>query len=133
MSQQHDQPIEPEGNPAVRRRAKFERIEQEPELCLRLLLVDAEQIENAQLDIAPMVPDTPAADFAAVEHHVVGLRPYFERFRIQEGQILVHWRGERVVHEDIPLLFRRIVQQGELGDPDGLPSRGIDQLQLLTE
>ena len=45
----------------MRRRAVVERIEQEPEPGLCLLLPDAEEIEHLLLDITPMDTNTPAA------------------------------------------------------------------------
>ncbi len=37
------------------------------------------------------------------------------------------------MHEDIPLFFRRIVQERKLGHPDRLPSRLVDQIEFLAE
>ena len=52
----------------------FERIEQEAELLLRLLGLDAEQIEHRRLHLLAVDTHRAAADLRAVQHHVVGLR-----------------------------------------------------------
>ena len=49
--QRHD-PIEPERDAAVRRRAVFERLEEEAEAQLRLLVADAEPPEDPRLQLA---------------------------------------------------------------------------------
>ena len=64
---------------------------------------------------------------------VARLRPYFQWLRTQERNILIHRRGKGIVHEDVPLLFGRIIQQGKLDDPQRLPGSRIDQLQLFTQ
>jgi hypothetical protein len=74
-TQQHDQPVEAERNAAVRRRAILQRFQQEAELRLSLFLADPQQIQNPQLDVATMIANATTADFAPVEHHIVGLGP----------------------------------------------------------
>src|SRR5262249_11118424 len=54
-AQKHDQAIEAERNPAVRRRAVIQRFEQEPELGMRLFLADSQQIQNPELHVTAMV------------------------------------------------------------------------------
>ena len=80
-----------------------------------------------------MVPNTAAADFASVQHHVIGLGPDLQRLRVQERQIFVHRRGKGIVHEDVAFFFRRIIQQGKLGHPQRLPCGLVDQIQLLAQ
>ena len=72
--EQRDDPVEPEGDPAVRRGTVAQRVEQEAEPRLRLLLVDPDQLEDALLDVGAVVTDRPAADLVAVEDEVVGAR-----------------------------------------------------------
>jgi hypothetical protein len=67
----HHEPVEPERDPAVRRRAVAERLEQEAELRVRLGLAHPEQVEDLLLDVLPVDTDRPAADLGAVDDHVV--------------------------------------------------------------
>src|ERR1051326_4338651 len=53
----HGQPVDAEGDAAVRRRAVTQRFEEKAELGLGLLAADAEQLENAPLHLPPL--DTP--------------------------------------------------------------------------
>ena len=89
--QRHD-PVEPERDPAVRRRAVAQRVEQEAEPRLRLLLIEADQLEHLLLDLAAVDTDRAAADLVAVEHEVVGARQ--QRAGIVE---VARRRRERVV------------------------------------
>src|SRR6202022_3403698 len=70
---QHRQPIESEGNAAMRRRPELERIQQESELVARLLRRNTQQIEHHRLKVLRMNTHRAAADFRPVAHHVVGL------------------------------------------------------------
>src|SRR5258706_11534609 len=61
--EEHRQPIESEGESPVRRRAGGERLEQEAELRLRLVGVDAEHREHPFLYRRLVDTDAAAADF----------------------------------------------------------------------
>ena len=54
------------------RRAVLQRVQQEAEPRLGLLLVDADQVEHARLNVGAVVTDRAAADLVAVEHEVIG-------------------------------------------------------------
>jgi hypothetical protein len=69
---QHHQPVQAEGQATVRRGAVAQGVEEEAELLLRLLLIDAENVEHRGLGLAVTDTDTAAAQLRAVEHHVVG-------------------------------------------------------------
>src|SRR5699024_652334 len=62
--QRHD-PVPAEGDAAMGRGAELERLEQEAELLLRLLLADPHQAEDALMHGRVMDPDGDAADAAA--------------------------------------------------------------------
>src|SRR5215207_10262234 len=80
--EQRDDPVEAEGEPAVRRRAEAQRVEQEAEARVRLLLGDPEHVEHLPLDLRPVDTDRPAADLHPVERDVVAARA--QRARIGE-------------------------------------------------
>ena len=60
--------------PAVRRRAVLQRVEEEAEAGLRLLVGDLQQPEDAGLHLGLVDSDASAADLVAVQHEVIGAR-----------------------------------------------------------
>src|SRR3954451_16216858 len=60
--QQRDDAVDAERDPAVRRRAEAQRLEQEPEARLRLRLVHADRREDLALDGGVVVTDRAAAE-----------------------------------------------------------------------
>src|SRR5262245_31000690 len=69
--QDGDDAVQPERDPPVRRRAVFERLEEESEPELRLLLRHPEQLEDEALQPLIVDPDAAAGDLAAVEDEIV--------------------------------------------------------------
>jgi len=63
---QGDETVETEGEATVRRRAIFQRIEQEAELVLTLCLADVERGEHLLLNLLTVDPNGAATDFPAV-------------------------------------------------------------------
>src|SRR5215217_2982866 len=68
--QQEGEPVHAQRDTTVRRRAELERVQQEAELRLRLLLANAQRLEDLRLDLRVMQTDGAAANLEAVEHHV---------------------------------------------------------------
>src|SRR5579872_3406717 len=54
---QHGEAVEPEGDAAMGRRTESECIEQEAELLLRFLRIDAEQVEHGRLHLLAVDAD----------------------------------------------------------------------------
>src|SRR4051794_98648 len=94
--QRHD-PVEPEGDTAVRRRAVAERLEQEAEALARLVGSDPDRVEDLLLHLARVDTDRPSAELPSVHHDVVGAAPP----RARVGVEVAGGRGERVV-ERVP-------------------------------
>src|SRR5215207_9978509 len=63
--QQRGDPVDPERQAAVRRRAEAQRVEQEAEARGGVLLGDAEHVEHLLLDLGPVDADRAAADLDA--------------------------------------------------------------------
>src|SRR5699024_12680965 len=107
--QRHDA-VPAEGDAAVRRGAVLERLQQEAELLLRLLLVDAHQAEDALLDGLVMDADGAAADLIAVADDVVRVGQRGPGIGVEGVQELGLRRGEGMVdrgpgtaaHRDVP-------------------------------
>src|SRR4051812_9813101 len=87
--QDGDDTVQPEGDAAVRRRAVLERLEEEAEAELRLLLGNAEPAENPRLERRVVDSDTAAADFRSVQHEIVRLRAHRARLALQLVPVLV--------------------------------------------
>src|SRR4051812_26716934 len=72
--QQHDDSVHAEGETAVRGRTGTKALQQEPESLLSLLLGNAEEREDAALEIRISNSKTATAELGAIQHHVVGQR-----------------------------------------------------------
>src|SRR6202020_3172103 len=68
VGKQRDDPVKAERDPAVWGCAEAERLEEESEPCLRLALVDSDQLEDPLLDVDPVVTYRPAAELVAGAH-----------------------------------------------------------------
>ena len=93
-----DDAIETERDAAMRRRPVFERLEEKAEPRARILLADVEEREDPALQSRIVNTDAAAADFAAVQHQVVGLRTHRARLRLELAEVVVVRRRERMVH-----------------------------------
>src|SRR5205814_2113398 len=70
---QRQEAVEPEREPAVRRRTHRERLEQEPELRVRVLVGEAHRAEDALLHLHVVDTDRAGAELPAVPDQVVVL------------------------------------------------------------
>ncbi|OIQ79435.1 hypothetical protein GALL_388340 [mine drainage metagenome] len=105
----------------MRRRAVLQRIEQEAELGTRLVGADAQRAEHLALHLGAVDAHRAAADFPAVEHHVVGLGQAAPRVAAQVVDVLVLRRGERVMAGDPALLVVVELEHREVDDPQRAP------------
>ena len=109
-SRAHD-PVPAERDAAVRRGAVLEGVEQEAELLLRLVLVEAHHREDPLLHVLAVDTDRAAADLVAVADDVVGLGQRARRGRCRRCR--ASWRrGERVVHRGPGAAADRDVARG---------------------
>ena len=118
----------PKRDAAVRRRAVAQRVEQEAEARLRLLLGDAEHVEDLLLDLGAVDTDRPAADLHAVEHHVVAARAH--RARVVEG---AERRGERVVQRVPAALGLVALEHRQVDDPERVVAALGDEVEAPRE
>src|SRR4051794_2351636 len=66
LGQNHDQPVESQGDSAVRRRAEFERFEQESEAALGFFFAEPERAENFLLHVAAVDTNRAGPELVAV-------------------------------------------------------------------
>ena len=78
--EEHHQPVDAQGDPAVRRGDKLKRVQQEPETLAGQRLVDAQQAEYLLLKLRVVDTNGAAAGLGAVDHQVV--RPGTAFFRV---------------------------------------------------
>src|SRR3990172_3695071 len=116
--QQHDEAVEPEGDPPMGRGAEFEGLQEEPEPLPRLLRAEPKGIEHLLLSLPVVVSDAAATQLVAIDHEVVRLGPHRLGGALEQGEILVHGGGEGVVERYEPLFLLAVLQEGKIGDPD---------------
>ena len=134
VRQQRDDPVEAERDAAVRRRAVLERLEEEPESQLRLLLADVEQREDPALQRRVVNTDAAAADLAAVQHQIVRLGAHRARARARAWPMSSSMRRrERMVHGHVALFLRIPLQQREVHDPGERVVVRLEQPVLLRQ
>ncbi len=122
--QHHRDAVHAERDAAVRRRAGAQPFEQEPEPRLRRGLVDAEQREHAALERRIGDSDASAAQFRAVEHHVVRLSAHASRGPLSSvAHVVGSRRGERVVHRRQRSGGGIAVEHREVGHPAEMRAR----------
>ena len=119
---QGNQPVQPERQPAVRGRAVLQGVEQEAEFLPLLVRADVERGEDFGLHVGAVDADGAAAQFPAVEHHVVGAR--LALFGVLRHQVFVprFGAGEGVVHGVPAALGFVPLEHGEVHDPERRPA-----------
>ena len=112
-----DEPVDAEREPRVRRRTEAERVEQEAEALLRLLLVDAEEREHPPLDVGAVDPHASRAQLPPVEHEVVRLRAHRERIGLEPVEVVGVRHRERVVRGDRAAVGVEPFEEREVDEP----------------
>ena len=95
--------------------------------------VDAQQREHLRLHAGVVDPDRAAAGLAAVDHQVVRLGPHLRRVAVEQVNVLVQRRGERVVHRGPALLLGVVGEHRKLDDPRKMHRLRVVQLHLLAD
>ena len=90
-----DEAVDAHREPAVRRRAHLQRVEQEAELVLLLLLAHAHDAEHGLLHLDVVDPDRAGAELPAVPDQVVVLTAHVLGIRLDLALLAGHGRGER--------------------------------------
>ena len=99
---------------------------------LRFFRTDLQRAEHLALHFLAVDTHRAAADFPAVQHHVVGLREATARIRLEVLEMLVLRAGERVVSRDVACIFVVVFEHREVDDPQRLPA-GLDEAVRLAE
>ena len=125
--QEHHDPVEAEGDPAVRRGAVLQRLQEKAKPVLRLLPADFENVENPLLDLSVVDPDRSAADLVSVQDDIIGVRPGLLRRSFQERDIFRLGRGKRMMDGGQPFFFVVVIEHRKIGYPDKVPPRFVDE------
>ena len=115
----------------MRRRPVLERLEQEAELRLGLVLGQPDHLEDPLLHLRLVDPDRAAAELDAVHHDVVRLGQRPARLVAEPVAPLGYRRGERMVHGapagGAAVLGLLRFEHRPLDDPDEAPRRLVHQ------
>lgn len=116
-SEERAEPVETEGQTAVRGCAVLEGVHQEAETLLRLFRREAQQLEHLGLQFRVVDTDRAAADLGAVTDEVVGVGPHATGVAVQVLYVFELGRGERMVHGVVTLGLVVPLEQREVDDP----------------
>ena len=109
-----------------------QRGQQEPELLLRLLLADAEHLEDRLLHLLAVDADGPAAHLGAVQHQVVGAGEQVPGVRADLLGPVGLRRREGVVGRVPAALLLVALEHGEVDDPQRAPAV-LHEPQVLAD
>jgi hypothetical protein len=129
----HHHPVDPEGDPAVRRGSHRERVEQEPELRALLLRRQVEQAEHALLHVGLVDPEGAAAELVAVPDQVVRVRNGMRGVLVEAVDPVGCRPREGVVLRPPTPLVLVPLEHREVGDPEPRPLLLVDQAELLAQ
>ena len=130
--QDHHQAVQAQRDSAVRRRAVFQRFQQEAEAPLGFFLGEPERGENLRLHVAAMNTNRARAQFHAVQHQVVRLGAAARRIGGQLLEILVMHRSERMMRRVPAILFVVPFEHREIHHPEELEILGVEQLVAVV-
>ena len=114
----------------MRRSTVLQRVEQEAELLLLLVGIDAEQTEHGLLHFVVVDTHRATAHFVTVDHHVVGVGHGRRRVGFQRLGTDVLGGGKGMVHGIQAVVF--FLEHREVDDPQRLPAL-FDQIQVLAQ
>ena len=109
------------------RSAVLERIDEEAELCHRLLRREAENLEHLFLKLAVMYTEGATAHFHTVAHEVVGHSAHFLRSGVKQGNIVRIGQREGMVGSHESLLLVAPLEEREVHNPQ------TDELILVAQ
>ena len=130
---QRDQAIQPERQAAMRWRAVLQGVEQEAEFLLRFFLADVERVEHLGLHFLLVDTHRAAADFPAVEHHVVGLGHCGTGVAGEQVFVAVLRCGEGMVQRGPAVVFFVVLEHGEIHHPQRRPGAAIEVVFFMAD
>ena len=114
------------------RRTELQRIEKEAEFEFRLLGVDLKRPKHLALHVLAVDTHRSAAEFPAIEHHVVSLRLATGRIGFQPVLVTILGTGERMVRGAVAPLFLVELEHREIHYPEDFPI-ALEQSVLAAE
>ena len=127
----------------MRGRTEAERLEEEAELLLRVLLAQTHDLEDALLQVLAVDTNRATADLVAVAHHVVRVRERLAWFGVERVDVLGLRHRERVVHGrprtgadgDVPRgdSVGGRLEQRRVDDPQEAPRVLVDEVAALAD
>src|SRR6188472_1106840 len=123
---EREEPLDPHREPAVRRSAHRERVEEESELRARLVIGHAHRSEDVLLDVRAVDPDRPRPELPAVPDEIVVLAQSVSRIAGDSFLVAGDRRGERMMEERPVARVVVDLEQREIDDP-------VEQLLVRRE
>ena len=117
----------------MRGHAVLKGLQHEAEALPGHVVRQADELEHALLHLAGVDADGAGAHLDAVEHQVVGLGADLAGLGLHLVQVLVHGRGEGMVHGDVAPLLLVVLQERELRDPEQVVLVLVDEVELLGQ
>src|SRR3954454_1582270 len=122
--EQHRQPVHAEGDSAVWRGPEPQRLQEEAELVLGLLVADAHRGEDLLLHDGIVQPDRSPADLESVQDEIVAVAEDASWIGFQILDVLVVGPGEGVMGGDEPLEILVVLEERRVDDPEESPGGG---------
>src|SRR5680860_1691749 len=118
--------VEPQSHASVRGHAVIHRFDQEAELGLNLLFVQAQYAEDRLRQIRSRNPDRAASQFDSVQHQIVGVGAQGKRVFLEFLQPLQPRSGEGMVYRLGPSFPFVLLEHGGIDYPEELPALSLD-------
>src|SRR6202041_3642141 len=131
--QEHGYAVKSERDPAVRRRAVGERIEEKPEALPGLLVAQTQGLEHPRLHVLTVDSNASRAELITIEDQVIALGPALPRRRFELIEVLFVNSCKRMLRADPALFSFAPLKKREAGDPRKFPLAAIDQLESVTQ
>src|SRR5260370_8374415 len=129
-SQNHDNGIRGQGDPAVRRRTVLQRFKEKAEARFRLFLAHPQRTEDLLLHILTVNANRARAQLGAVHDNVVGQGAYGAQVLVRQNlfHIALVWRGKGMMRRHPVLALFLPLEHGEIGDPQQMIGLGVFEI-----
>src|SRR5580658_8754213 len=110
-----------------------ERVQKEPEPLPRLFFAQPQRFEHARLHVLAMNSYASRAQFDAIQHQVVALRPALPGRGFQLVQVFLEDPREWMLRADPALVTFTPLKKREAGNPREFPFGAIKQMELVAQ
>ena len=115
---QHDHAVQAESQTAVGRSTVFEGFYEPAEFFPDIFIAEIQKLEDLLLNFGVVNTDGTAAQFHAVQDHIVCFGADFFGLIFQKRDIFILGHGKGMVHRHIALFFFAVFEHREINDPE---------------